>query len=107
MRPKQKIIRNKIANTRLTEQELSIVKLKAEKAGLNLGEYLRDCALDKEIKERPIKEGAEILKLIQNMASNLNQISKKIHLNVWNNYDEIVHSKRLVETLKELKEKLR
>lgn len=105
-RPKNKELRTNIINTRLNDSEYEKVKAKANKAGTSIGELLRDSLLDVEIQERPIQEGAEILRLVQNIAGNLNQITRKVNRDVPINYfdkkiiDEIVH------TLKDLKSKI-
>lgn len=69
--------RNKIINFRVSEEELKKIKTKIEKSKLKKEEYLRKCALEKEI---IIVENIRDLTLeMKKIGNNINQVTKAIH----------------------------
>lgn len=72
-------IRNVIKNFRFSKNEIEKIKCKANKSGMDLSKYIRNRALEYEIREKPDKEFYEVMKQMRSISNNLNQISMKAH----------------------------
>lgn len=105
-RPKEANPKDKRITLRFDKKEYDLILKKSEKAGVKVSEFLRDSALNKEIKERPVLEGKEILKIISRMAINLNQITRKLNGGNWTHVFDKKSVIELAETLKNLKSKI-
>ncbi len=62
-----------------TKEEIYALDEKVLKSGMKISEYIRDCTLNKEIKEKPDQEFYNALKLLRAISNNLNQIAAKAH----------------------------
>lgn len=91
--------RSNVHGLRLSPNEKEELKARADRAGLNLSEYIRSRALGKKIKTE-VEE--EAIRQIRRVGTNLNQIAK------WANEgkDQAVHS-AAQETIEEVKQAIR
>lgn len=64
---------------RTTYLERAIIEQNAEKAGLSISEYVRDCALSRQILARRSAQELEAYKNLANFKTNFNRISNLIH----------------------------
>lgn len=62
---------------RLTPEELKVIEIKARKANLNISEFVRRAALDKEIVV--IEELKEFTKELRGVGKNINQLAILAH----------------------------
>lgn len=88
------------------EEEVLTLKDKAFKAGMNESDFIRRMLLGYKLKEKPDKEFYESIKLLRNVANNLNQIAKKA--NTLNYIDEVAYKKetdRLHNFITDIKDK--
>lgn len=60
---------------RVSYLERSLIELNAEKAGLSISEYVRDCALSRVIKARRTSEELQAYKNLSNFRTNFARIS--------------------------------
>lgn len=59
-----------------TYEEYKEIKIRAEKVGLNLSDYIRNRAVGFEPREKPPKEFYEAIKQIRMIGNNINQIAR-------------------------------
>lgn len=62
---------------RVSENELNKISNKAKKCGLSLSEFIRQSAMDKEIKELPTVEFQDVLYQLRKIGINIHQIAVK------------------------------
>ena len=68
-----------------TEREYQMLRKKAESANLTMGEFIRRCIADKEIKQAPPVGMLPLMRHIHRVGDNLNQLLK--HVNSGNPLD--------------------
>ncbi|MBR1373883.1 plasmid mobilization relaxosome protein MobC [bacterium] len=73
--------RTEVLTFRTTPEEKEIILSKAEKANLKLSDYLRDCALGKEI--NVISGIDEITTEVRRIGNNINQLTKAANSGVY------------------------
>lgn len=78
-RPAKNTKREIRAAVRFTKSEYFIVKEMAAKAGINVSDYLRQVAINAEIKSRLTDEEKQFVSQLIGMSNNLNQIAKICH----------------------------
>lgn len=72
--------RNIIFKIRLSFTENSVIKAKAKTVGLSKSRFVRELALDKEIKTRTFTEEEKRLFIVLvRLSNNMNQIAKRYH----------------------------
>ncbi len=71
--------RNIIKGIRLTLDEYLIIKTKSDKAGKNITTYIRQAALEQNIKPTLSGEERHYVRQLIGMANNLKQLTKKAH----------------------------
>ena len=69
-------LREKQIVFRTTYEEYKEIKIRAEKVGLNLSDYIRNRAVGFEPREKPPKEFYEAIKQIRLIGNNINQIAR-------------------------------
>ena len=69
-------LREKQIVFRTTYEEYKEIKIRAEKVGLNLSDYIRNRAVGFEPREKPPKEFYEAIKQIRMIGNNINQITR-------------------------------
>ena len=78
-RPAKNIKREIRAAVRFTKSEYFIVKEMAAKAGMNISDYLRQVAINAEIRSRLTDEERQFVGQLIGMSNNLNQVAKVCH----------------------------
>lgn len=77
--PRKTIRRASGIRVRLTTSERFLIESKARKAGVNLSDWIRACALKGNVISRMSAEDRRILHTMSGMANNLNQMTKLAH----------------------------
>ena len=62
-----------------TESEYQMLRKKAESARLTMGEFIRRCIAEKEIKQAPPVEMLPLMRHIHRVGDNLNQLLKHVN----------------------------
>lgn len=78
-RPAKIIKREVRASVRFTKTEYFIIREKAAKAGVKVSEYIRQTAINANIKTRLSPEEREFAKQLIGMSNNINQLAKACH----------------------------
>src|SRR5690349_18820307 len=79
-RPKKDEKRESETGIRFTKREYAILKEKATKAGMTMTTYIRQMALKGEVITRTNEEERHFYRQLSGMSENLNQLTKKAHL---------------------------
>ena len=87
-------------NLKLTEEDFSSVKEKAEKLGMKATQYAREMTLKGKVKSRLTLEELDLIRKISGMANNLNQIARKI--NTYGMYDTVADVFELIGKIRTL-----
>ena len=75
-----KIVKKEIrAAVRFTKAEYFIIRQKANKAGLTASSYIREIAINGNVKARFNDEERQFVRQLIGMANNFNQVAKKAH----------------------------
>lgn len=74
---KEKAKLNCSINLKLTEEDLKVIRQKAESLGMTATQYAREMTLKGKIKERHTKEELDLRRKLAGMANNINQLAKK------------------------------
>ena len=92
------IKREKILKIRLSRNEFAVIKSNAQKSGMTNARFVREVALNKDIKAKRIRSEEEknALRKLTGMDNNLNQIAKRI------NSGEILNS-LIIKTVSEIR----
>lgn len=80
---------------RLTKIEKLVLEKKAEKAGLNLSEYIRKCSLDMEIKSKFSDEEKELLEKLYDIGIEYREMRKNA------SKEEILTFDNMIKTLRD------
>jgi hypothetical protein len=75
-RPAKAIKKETRTTVRFSKTEFFIITEKADKAGINLSDYIRQAAIQREIKPRLTDEDRHFVRQLIGMANNLNQLAK-------------------------------
>jgi len=78
-RPKQPATRQRTTGIRFSKAEHFVVSEKATKAGLKLTTYIREMAINGEVKNRLTEEERMFVRQLIGMSNNLNQVAKACH----------------------------
>lgn len=73
-------VRSQVVHLRVTNLEKRILRDKAKKAGVHLGTYIRNAALDGNVKSILNVEELAILRDLYGVSNNLNQLTKQAHI---------------------------
>ena len=95
--------RNREVRVRLSEDELAVLNRDTEKSGWSREKYLRALIANRPIRERPPMDLVSVLKQLQQINNNMNQIAVKA--NSLNFVDTAAYWEN-VDRLEELKGKL-
>ena len=105
-RPKQAVKREVITGVRFTKTEYFIIKHKASKAGLRITSYIRQMALNGQIKVVKLnEEERQFVRQLIGMSNNLNQLTKRCHQE--GALTAILHFENYRKALDEVLERLR
>ncbi|WP_075603802.1 plasmid mobilization protein [Saccharicrinis aurantiacus] len=64
---------------RLNQQEYDVVKNKSDKCRISISTFIRNSALDKQIKETMSSEEITLYRKLAGMSNNINQLAKNSH----------------------------
>ena len=78
-RPLKTVKRDIRAAVRFSKTEYFIVQTKADKAGLKISAYIREVAINTEIKPRLSDEDRQIARKLAGISNNINQLAKTAH----------------------------
>jgi hypothetical protein len=78
-RPKKTVVRERTTGIRFSKTEHFIVQEKAKKAGLKLTTYIRQTAIEAEVKTRLTEEERMFVRHLIGFSNNINQIAKACH----------------------------
>src|ERR1035438_9469122 len=78
-RPKKTAVRERTTGIRFSKPEHFIVQEKARKAGLRLTTYIRQTAIDAQVKTRLTEEERMFVRQLIGFSNNINQIAKACH----------------------------
>lgn len=67
-------------NFRVTENEMSYIKDKADYSGLSVSEYCRKAIIDCVVVKREMGDVIKVLQELNRIGNNINQIAKAIHI---------------------------
>lgn len=70
----------RLPETRVTPEELGIIKAKAQKAGLTVSEYQRRAVINGKVIVRQTKADAALIRNLAAIGNNLNQLVRKTHI---------------------------
>ena len=105
-RPKQAVKREVITGVQFTKAEYFLVRHKASKAGLKITLYIREMALNGEVKVTKIdEEERQFVRQLIGMSNNLNQLAKRCYQE--GALTAILHFEKYRKALDELLERLR
>jgi hypothetical protein len=72
---------------RLDEKEKAVLDKKCKKAGCNLSVFLRNCILDKDIKEQKSADYFKLYREINAIGNNINQVARSVNVGMINPSD--------------------
>lgn len=78
-RPRKDVTRKQTTGIRFTKAEHFVITEKAKKAGLKLTTYIREMAINGEVKNRLTDEERGFIRQLIGMSNNLNQVAKACH----------------------------
>lgn len=78
-RPAKAVKRESTTGIRFTKIEYFIVKEKADKSGLKITQYIRQMAINGEVKNRLTKEERHFVSQLIGLSNNINQVAKYCH----------------------------
>ncbi|BBL77556.1 plasmid mobilization protein [Methylomagnum ishizawai] len=70
----------RLPETRVTPEELGIIKAKAEKAGLSVSEYQRRALINGRVIVRESRADPDLIRNLAAIGNNLNQLVRKTHI---------------------------
>jgi hypothetical protein len=94
-RPKKTILKSAIVRVRFTAAEKRVLIVNSEKAGISLSELIRSKILDIKIVARLTTEEIKILRSLIGASTNLNEVTKRVHLGT-------VTNEQIVDTINEI-----
>ena len=82
----------------LTDDEHKKLKLKASKTGLKMGPFIRKLIMEEEIRARPPNEYVQLVREINYIGNNINQIAMKINSGAVSSYNftEVINMQRKI-----------
>ncbi len=102
-RPQKPITRLEVVRVRYTASERRILEAYADKAGISLSELIRLRTTDIRIIARLNNEDVNHLRMLVGLATNLNEITKRVHLNMDMSLELADILKRIGEIIKRFK----
>jgi hypothetical protein len=79
-RPRKTILKSEVVKVRYTSTEKRLLRSFSDSAGITVSEYIRSKSLDHKLKNRLTQEEVVYLRVLIGMATNLNQIAKKVNM---------------------------
>jgi hypothetical protein len=78
-RPKKAVTRHRTTGIRFTKAEHFVITEKAKKAGVKLTTYIREMAINGQVKNRLTDEERGFVRQLIGMSNNLNQVARTCH----------------------------
>ena len=79
-RPRKTIVRSEVVKVRYTSTEKRLLRSFSDSVGITVSEYIRSKSLDYKLTTRLTQEEVAYLRVLIGMATNLNQIAKKVNM---------------------------
>ena len=89
---------------RLDEKEKAILDRKCKKVGCNYSVFLRNCILNKEIKEQKPADYFKLYREINAIGNNINQVARAVNSDIANPSD-VIYLKQKMDEVYEILEK--
>ena len=79
-RPRKRILKSEIVKVRYTSAEKILLQSFSTRSGNSISEYVRNKSLDHKMISRLTEEEVHLLRGLIGMATNLNQIAKRVNM---------------------------
>lgn len=93
----------RLSHIRVTEDELEIIRTRADKAGLSVSEYVRQAALRSRIVVKNNSLDPALLASLNAIGNNLNQLTRKAHIRGQADQEK---AREILEIIHEIGEKI-
>ncbi len=82
---------------RLTEKEYKHLKKEAEKSGLKMEPFIRKLIMDEDIKPRPTEEYLKVVRELNAIGNNINQIARKANAENHISQEDVDKATKLID----------
>lgn len=79
-RPRKTIVKSEVVKVRFTSAEKRLLQSFSDKVGITISEFIRSKSLNHKLTTRLNQEEVVYLRVLIGMATNLNQIAKKVNM---------------------------